>query len=111
MTTSKRHSKTKLTLSVNENVLKDAKKTAAKKRIPVSRLVENFLEFFRKPYVYCFKCGDRLDSDDAELCPKCGWMICPKCKACRCELSEETAIAVFYMRRIYEELLAGRVKQ
>ena len=103
--------KTRLTVTVDEGILNKAKEEAGRKRIPVSRLIENFLKFFAKPEVYCFKCGVRFGSVDAQLCPKCGWMICPECKACRCGLSEETAIAVFHMRRIYEELLAGRVKQ
>jgi len=104
-------SKTKLTLTVNKSVLEEAKRVADRKHIPISRLVENFLAFFAKPEVYCFKCGERFSSTESELCPKCGWMICPKCQVCRCGLSEETAIAVFHMRRVYEDLLAGRVKQ
>lgn len=111
MSISKSDPKAKLTISIDEDVLKEAKKVSTKKRIPLSRAIENFLVFFNKPEVYCFKCGERFSSDEAELCPKCGWLICTKCKACRCGLSEETAIAVFHMRRIYEELLAGRVKQ
>ena len=103
--------KTKLTLTIDKDVLKKAKKVAEHKRIPVSRLIENFLDFFAKPEVYCFKCGEKFNSNEAELCPKCGWMICPKCKTCRCTLDEETAIAVFHMRRVYEDLLSGRVKE
>jgi len=103
--------KAKLTISVDKDILDEAKKESKRKRIPISRLIENFLEFFAHPHVYCFKCGERFSAAEAELCPKCGWMICPKCKACRCRLDEEAAVAVFHMRRIYEELLAGRVKQ
>lgn len=102
--------KTKLTLSINEEILNEARRIAEEKRIPLSRAVENFLEFFAKPKVYCFKCGEKFYVDEAELCPKCGWLVCPKCKACRCGLNEETAIAVFHMRRVYEDLLTGRVK-
>ena len=111
MNMNKRDPKQRLTVTVDEDILKKAKKEAKRKRIPVSRLVENFLDFFADPAVYCFKCGERFGSTKAELCPKCGWMICPECKVCRCNLSEETAIAAFHMRRIYEELLAGRVKE
>ena len=111
MSMNKSDPKTRLTVTVEENVLVKAKEEARRKRIPLSRLVENFLTFFAKPEVYCFKCGERFSVKEADLCPKCGWMICPKCKACRCVLSEEAAIAVFHMRRIYEELLAGRVKE
>lgn len=107
---SKKDPKTKLTVSVDKEVLKQAKKVSKEKRVPLSGAIENFLKFFTKPDVYCFKCGERFSSGDAKLCPKCGWMICPKCKVCRCGLDEETAIAVFHMRRVYEELLSGRVK-
>jgi len=102
--------KGRLTITVDKEVYEKAKKEAERKRIPISRLIENFLSFFVEPEVYCFKCGERFSAKEAKLCPKCGWMICPKCGICRCSLSEETAIAVFYMRRVYEELLAGRVK-
>ena len=102
--------KDRLTVTIDINVLRKAKEEARRKRIPVSRLIENFLEFFINPEVYCFQCGERFSSAESELCPKCGWMKCLKCKICRCDLSEETAVAVFHMRRVYEDLLAGRVK-
>jgi len=101
----------KLTLTIDKQVIQKAKKAADEKRIPLSRLIENFLEFFTNPTVYCFKCGEEFDSTKSRLCPKCGWMVCPKCKTCRCGLNEETAVAVFHMRRVYENLLAGRVKE
>lgn len=110
MSIAKHSSKTKLTLSIDENILNRAKEVSDEKHVPLSRLVENFFQFFNKPHVYCFKCGEKFSSDDAELCPKCGWLICPKCKECRCGLEEDTAIAVFHMRRVYEDLLVGRVK-
>jgi len=103
-------SKTKLTLTVNKNIVEKAKKVAEQKHVPISRLIENFLDFFVNPEVYCFKCGEKFNSVEAKLCPKCGWMICPECKVCRCELDDETAIAVFHMRRVYEDILSGRVK-
>ena len=102
--------KTKLTVTVDKKILVDAKKIAGEKRIPLSRLIENFLDFFAKPEVYCFKCGQKFSSIDAKLCPKCGWLVCPSCGVCRCGLDEDTAVAVFHMRRVYEDLLAGRVK-
>uniref|UniRef100_A0A832MW28 Uncharacterized protein n=1 Tax=Fervidobacterium pennivorans TaxID=93466 RepID=A0A832MW28_FERPE len=98
-------------ITIEKEILEKAKKEAERKGIPLSRLIENFLKFFVNPEVYCFKCGEKFSSEKAKLCPKCGWMICPKCQACRCVLSEETAIAVFHMRRTYEELLGGRVKE
>jgi hypothetical protein len=101
----------KLTITINKDVLSEAKKIAGRKNIPISRLVDNFLAFLARPYVYCFKCGEKFDSSASELCLKCSWMICPKCKACGCHLSDETKAAIFHMRQIYEDLLAGRVKQ
>ncbi len=102
--------KTKLTLSIDENVLKDAKKIASEKRIPVSRLVENYLKWLAKPDVYCFTCGKNFEVKDSKLCPKCGWLICISCKACRCSLPEEVAAALFHMRKTFEDLLGGRIK-
>jgi len=102
--------KTKLTLSIDKRILEAAKLAANQKHIPLSRLVENFLSFFVKPYVYCFKCGKKFVVAEVNICAKCGWLICPACKACGCSLEEETAVAVFHMRKIYEDLLAGRVK-
>jgi len=102
--------KSKLTLSVDATVLNDAKKKAAEKHVPLSRAVENFFKFFATPEVYCFRCGKKFSSDKAELCPKCGWLSCPHCRVCRCDLNEDTAVAVFYMRKVLEDLLTGRVK-
>jgi hypothetical protein len=102
--------KTKLTLSIDKDVLEAAKRSADQKHIPLSRLVENFLAFFASPYVYCFKCGEKFNVTEAKVCAKCGWLICPECKVCGCGLKEETAIGIFHMRKVYEDLLAGRVK-
>lgn len=102
--------KVKLTLTIDEAILDKSKRAASERRIPLSRLVENFLKFVSDPEVYCFKCGRKFNVLKAEICPKCGWLQCPECGACRCGLGEETAIAVFQMRRVYEELLGGRVK-
>jgi len=98
-------------VTIDREVLERAKRAADEKRIPISRLIENYLEFYVNPRVYCFKCGEEFSSTNSKLCPKCGWMICPKCGACRCGLGEETAVAVFHMRRVYEDLLGGRVKK
>lgn len=102
--------KTKLTLSIDREVLSKAKKAADGKHVPLSRAVENFLGFFAQPKVYCFNCGNEIDSEKFKVCPKCGWLICPDCRSCRCDLDEKTAVAVFHMRRVYEDLLTGRVK-
>jgi hypothetical protein len=103
--------KIKLTLSIDKRVLDVAKLAANQRHIPLSRLVENFLSFFAEPYVYCFRCGEKFAVTEAKVCAKCGWLICPKCNACGCGLGEETAISVFHMRKVYEDLLVGRVKQ
>jgi len=103
--------KTRQTVTVDEDILDKAKKLCEDKHIPLSGAVENFLDFFSRPQVYCFKCGERFSVEDAELCPKCGWLKCPKCGICRCGLEEDTAIAVYHMRKVYEDLLSGRVKK
>jgi len=103
-------SKVKLTITVDKEVLTKAKKVANEKGIPISHAIERFLDFFADPFVYCFICGKRFRSSEADVCPKCGWMICPYCGACRCGLSEEAAVVAYYMRKVYEELLVGRVK-
>jgi hypothetical protein len=105
-----KYQKAKLTLSIDSEILKEAKEASSKKRIPISRLVENFLRWIVNPDVYCFKCGMKFSANHAELCPKCGWLVCPKCKACRCELSEEAAMSIFYLRKTLEDLLGGRIK-
>jgi len=103
--------KAKLTLSISQGILDAAKLEADKRHIPISRLVENFLDFFSKPQVYCFKCGERFSVTSAKICPKCGWIICSKCGSCGCGLSEDTVAGLFHMRKVLEDLLAGRVKQ
>jgi hypothetical protein len=107
MSTSK---KNKLTITVDKDVIEAAKEVSKEKNIPLSRAIENFLEFFTKPEVYCFECGEKFDATKADVCPKCGWLICPECKACRCKLGDETATAIFHMRKVYEDLLGGRIK-
>lgn len=32
----------------------------------------------------CYNCRTQLNSQYNKLCPKCHWMICPTCGACRC---------------------------
>jgi hypothetical protein len=103
-------SKVKLTITVDDAILRDAKRVATEKRMPISRAIEGFLQFYSKPEVYCFKCGEKINANETAICPRCGWMACPKCGVCRCTLSEEAAVAVYHMRRVFEELLGGRVK-
>ena len=104
-------SRVKLTITLDGTILSRAKLVADQKHIPLSRLIENFLQFMVDPYVYCFKCGERFSSSEAKICVKCSWMICPKCGACGCMFPEETVAAIFHMRRVYEDLLAGKVKK
>lgn len=100
----------KITLTVDNEVLKAAKTVAAQKGLVLSRLVETFLRYFTQPFVYCFACGRQFDVKTTQECPACGWLKCPECQACRCGLSEDVAIAVHHMRKVYEHLLTGRVK-
>jgi len=102
--------KIKLTITVDKTILEKAKKTAQSKHTPLSGLIENFLDFFSDPKIYCFVCGEKFTSARAQICPKCGWMICEKCGVCRCNLDGKTAVAVYYMRKVYEDLVSGRVK-
>jgi len=102
--------KVKLTITINKNLLDIVKERVKSKGLSLSRIIENFLEFYVNPYVYCFKCGEKFFVNKAEVCPKCGWLKCVNCGACRCELDDETAAAVFHMRRVYEDLLMGRIK-
>jgi len=102
--------KAKLTISIDKRLVEETRKEADRKHMPVSGVVENFLEFFVRPYVYCFRCGERFYSNGAKNCPKCGWIVCSKCKACRCSLSEEGAVVAYHMRKVYEQLLGGRVE-
>jgi len=101
--------KEKLTTTIDKQVLENAKKICEEKHIPIAGILENFLSFFTNPWVYCFDCGKKFYVKDGELCAKCGWIKCPKCGACRCGLDERTAVAVFHMRRVYEDLLIGRI--
>jgi len=100
----------KLTVTIDAEVLEKAKKRARSKGLPISRVVERLLAFFANPFVYCFSCGEKFEVDKAGVCPKCGWLLCPSCGACRCSLSDEVASATYHMRKVYEDLLAGRLK-
>jgi len=99
-----------LTLSIDGSILQRAKEIAQKKGIPLSRLVENYFKFLSEPEVYCFNCGGKFSAKTSEVCPKCGWLIHDNCGECRCAVDEETASALFYMRKVYENLLGGKVE-
>jgi hypothetical protein len=100
-----------LNVTIDKDIKEKALAEAKKKNIPISRLIENFLQFFSNPKVYCYKCGEEFFSFNALICTKCGSMKCPKCSNCACDLSEETSKAIFHMRRVYEDLLVGRIKE
>jgi hypothetical protein len=36
----------------------------------------------------CYACKTEIDSIGNELCPKCEWVICPKCGNCGCGYPE-----------------------
>jgi Family of unknown function (DUF6364) len=99
--------KTKLTLSINEKVRNDVQAVVDERNLTLSRLVENFLKFIIKPNIWCFKCGEKFCIQDVDKCPKCSYLICSLCSACRCMLSDETAVAVFHTNKIYQQLLGG----
>jgi len=102
--------KSKLTLSINTQTLQKAKKTAQQHATTLSKLVENFLDFYSDPWLYCFTCGKKFRASQAEVCPKCGWLICPHCGSCRCSLDDQTAASIYHMRKVYEDLLQRRLK-
>jgi translation initiation factor 2 beta subunit (eIF-2beta)/eIF-5 len=102
--------KTRLTITIDKDIHTKAKEICEQKNIKLSNLIENYLNFFVNPYVYCFSCGAKFETKDAKVCPKCTWLKCPKCGACGCELDEEVAKAIFQMRKVYEDLLQGRLK-
>ena len=96
--------KKKLTLSVDSKLVELAKEKSVKMGISISRLVENALSYYVQPTVYCFKCGKKFNVNSSEICPKCGWYICPHCGACACKLGEEGTKVAFYMRKTLREI-------
>ena len=104
-------SKRRVTITIDEEIYEQAQKTAQEKGTTVSAIVQKFLSFYNDPHVYCFNCGRKFKSTEAELCPICGWMKCPDCKKCRCDIEDDVGKAVFYMREVFEDLLSGSVKQ
>jgi len=102
--------KERASFTINEEVLKRAKEVASRKNIPLSRAIENFLRFFSDPWLYCFRCGKRFNVSGSDICPKCGWLKCPNCQTCGCNLGEEAHTVAFYMRMVYEDILLSRLK-
>lgn len=102
--------KERLTITINSDVLHRFKQICKKRHLTISGVLQNFIEFFVNPQLYCFECGEAFDADSAQLCTKCSWMICPSCGLCGCGLDERVIKAVFQMRKTYEDLRMGRVK-
>lgn len=100
-------SKTKLTLSINERARDGAQTLFDERNLTLSGLVENFLKFLNKPHIWCFKCEEKFCILNVDTCSKCSYLICNQCSACRCRLSDETAVAIFHTNKIYHELLGG----
>ena len=71
--------KTRITLSIDSKVLMNAKQKAEEERLYLSNLIENYLEFFVDPYVYCFHCGKKFHLEEGEECPICTFVKCPSC--------------------------------
>lgn len=103
--------KSRLTVTVDQDILEEAKKITKEKRLPLSGIIENFLEYLIDPYVYCFNCGKKFHSKETDTCPKCTMMICPGCNTCSCDLDETTSQAIYQMKKVYEDLLKGRVNE
>ena len=102
--------KVKVTLNIDEDVIKKSEKVLQDKNIPRSRIVESFLNYVGDPHLYCFSCGEKFYVSKAQVCPKCSFVKCTKCSNCSCKLTEQTSSAVFFMRKVYEDLIGGRVK-
>jgi len=100
-------SKKKLTLTISGNVLARAKEKAKNLGLSLSRIVENALDYFSEPKVYCFSCGFRFSAGEADICPRCGWYKCPSCGACACVLGEEGVRVAFYMRKTLMEIFSS----
>jgi Family of unknown function (DUF6364) len=104
-----RASRSKLTLTISEELLKNAKVVSKEKGIPLSRLVERYFEFLVQRPVNCFSCGERFEASRTRVHGKCGWLVCPKCGACGCKLGEKEASVALSLRKTLEDLVGGRV--
>ena len=96
----------KLTLTVEESIIENAKKKAKKQGISLSKIVEKVIEYYGDPHVYCFRCGIKFRIEDSKICTKCGWYICPECGACVCVLDRDSARVAFYMRKTLIEIFS-----
>jgi len=99
--------KKKLTLTVEETIIEKAKKRSHNLGLSISKIVENALNFFADPSVYCFKCGHKFLIRSSQICPRCSWYKCPKCGACACDLGDEGIKVAYYMRKTLMEIFAS----
>lgn len=101
--------KAKLTLTVDPRVLTRAKRASRARRIPLSRLVEGFLDWAADPRLHCFSCGSPFAASSARACAQCSWLACPACGGCGCLFGKEARPPLHAMRRTFEELAGGRL--
>lgn len=99
--------KKKITLTVDDIVVDKAKKKSRELGLSISRIVENALNFFANPSVYCFKCGQKFLIKLSVMCPRCSWYKCPKCGACACKLGDEGIKVAYFMRKTLIEIFAS----
>ena len=104
-----KHTRAKLTLTVDGELLDGVKALAIEKGVPLSHMVEKYFDFLVYRPVYCFSCGKRFEASKAQVHSECGWVVCPHCKACRCTLKPEQAAVAFNLRKTFEDLTVGRV--
>ena len=104
-----RKQRAKLTLTIDGQLLEDAKLLSSEKGVPLSHLVEKYFEFLVRRPVYCFSCGKKFEASKAEVHSECGWTVCPVCRACRCTLGDKEASVAFNLRKTFEDLTIGRV--
>lgn len=102
-------SKTKLTLTVDPKVVARARRASRARRIPISRMVEGFLDWAADPRLHCFACGAPFATSGARTCTQCSWMECPGCGKCGCGLGKQALRALHPMRKVFEELAGGRL--
>lgn len=65
-------------LDLNKSVLEYTRKHGS----------NGILRKLNRRVTHCYKCQQSLDSLYMEICPKCGWIICPHCGACGCGYSK-----------------------
>jgi len=102
--------KDRFTFTIDASLSRKFKEICDERHLKYSGVLENFVRFFVNPSLYCFGCGNQFNVEGADVCTKCGWMVCTHCGICGCGLNEGVVEAIFHMRRTYEDLLMGRIK-